>query len=100
MRYTAKNFPGSNHLRDEIGPRQPPLGGPSRAEQTDPWHDLDGFEQAWIAAGSLVAVGLLALAALAVFGMWVSLSVLLLGTTLAVSVDPTVWMPEHRSNHR
>jgi hypothetical protein len=54
---------------------------------------LDGFEHAWLAAGSLVAVGLLVMASLAVFGTWVSLGVLLVGTALAVFVDPAVWLP-------
>ncbi|MEA5612389.1 hypothetical protein [Nodularia spumigena] len=68
-------------------------------DDMDVFADLDGFEHAWIAAGSLVAVGLLAMAAMAVFGIWVSLVVLLLGTGLAVSVDPSVWMPDPRTPH-
>lgn len=65
----------------------------SRVAGDDVFQELDGFEHAWLAVGLLVAVGLLAMAALAVLGTWVSLGVLLLGTALAVFVDPTVWLP-------
>lgn len=72
----------------------------TRQKEAEVFPELDGFEQAWLAAGSLVAVGLLALAALAVFGTWISLAVLLVGTTLAVIANPTVWMPEYRTSEQ
>ncbi len=62
--------------------------------KADQLRDLDGFEQAWLAAGSLIAVGLLALATLAVFGTVASLVVLLIGTALAIRSNPSVWLPD------
>lgn len=107
MRFPASSSQAATFLDHEMSgsarPRHPTKG--DLATSNDRWDDelfreLDGFEHAWIAAGSLVAVGLLALAALAVFGIWVSLGVLLFGTALAVSADLTLWMPGPQSRER
>lgn len=54
----------------------------------------------WLVAASFGAVVLLSLAMLAVFGFWVSLVALVLGTGLAVVANPSVWATAARSRER
>lgn len=70
-----------------------PDGAPANPE-------LSGKDTHWLIAGSFGAVVLLALAALAVFGFWIGLVVLVLGTMLAVVVNPAVWAAALRSRER
>ncbi len=97
MRSTASRSesttPDHDHDDADPGRRTKALHLLPRTE-TDLLRELDGFEPTWLAAGSLIVVGLLALAALAAFGTVVSLAVLLVGTVLAVCSNPTVWLPD------
>ena len=54
----------------------------------------------WLIAASFGAVVLLALATLAVFGIWLSLLVLVFGTALAVVANPAIWAAAARSRER
>lgn len=96
MRYPASGSTDTlSRCRHSSERGLPEVNGWQEAEE---FTDLDGFEQSWLAAGSLVAVGLLALAALSVFGTWISLAVLLLGTVLAVIANPSVWIPDRETD--
>lgn len=62
--------------------------------------EITGSDTQWLIAASFGAVVLLSLAMLAVFGFWVSLVALVLGTGLAVVANPSIWATAARSRER
>lgn len=62
--------------------------------------EITGSETQWLIAASFGAVVLLSLAMLAVFGFWISLVSLVLGTGLAVVANPSIWATAARSRER